>query len=140
MSKSLGNLVFVSDLTAAGVDPRAIRLAIFSQRYNEDWEWTDDLLAAARERLARWSAWAATGAGTGTDTSTDVAGAEVSGTQLAASTGLAAGLTATLRAVLSNDLDTPSALIAIDEAIAAGAGASASDVDAIDALLGIRLR
>jgi L-cysteine:1D-myo-inositol 2-amino-2-deoxy-alpha-D-glucopyranoside ligase len=54
MSKSLGNLVFVSRLRDAGVDPMAIRLAILSQSYREDWPWSDGLLAAADERLTAW--------------------------------------------------------------------------------------
>ena len=54
MSKSKGNLVLVSKLRAAGVDPMAIRLALLSQHYRDDWMWTDDILAAAVERLATW--------------------------------------------------------------------------------------
>jgi L-cysteine:1D-myo-inositol 2-amino-2-deoxy-alpha-D-glucopyranoside ligase len=116
MSKSLGNLVFVSDLTDAGVDARAIRLAIQSQHYREDWEWTDALLADAIERLARWTAWA----------KNPVAGAsEV--------------LLQKLRDALVDDLDTPAALDAVDRHILTGAKASTTDLDAIDALLGIKL-
>jgi L-cysteine:1D-myo-inositol 2-amino-2-deoxy-alpha-D-glucopyranoside ligase len=56
MSKSLGNLVFVSSLLADGTDPMAIRLAILAHRYRDDWDWTAAGLAAAEERLARWRA------------------------------------------------------------------------------------
>ena len=56
MSKSLGNLVFVSRLRAAGVDPMAIRLALVAHHYRSDWEWTDDVLAEAQARLDRWRA------------------------------------------------------------------------------------
>src|ERR1700753_1856466 len=56
MSKSLGNLVFVSRLRAAGVDPMAIRLALVAHHYRSDWEWTDAVLAEARGRLDRWRA------------------------------------------------------------------------------------
>ena len=56
MSKSLGNLVFVSRLVADGVDPMAIRLAILSQHYRGDWDWTAAGLAAAQDRLAHWRA------------------------------------------------------------------------------------
>ena len=45
MSESLGNLVFVSRLRAAGTDPMAIRLALLAHHYRADWEWTDDVLA-----------------------------------------------------------------------------------------------
>ena len=56
MSKSLGNLVFVSRLRAAGVDPMAIRLALIAHHYRSDWEWTDAVLAEAQARLGRWRA------------------------------------------------------------------------------------
>ncbi|MCW2614602.1 MAG: cysteine--D-myo-inosityl 2-amino-2-deoxy-alpha-D-glucopyranoside ligase, partial [Frankiales bacterium] len=56
MSKSRGNLVFVSRLRAAGVDPGAVRLALLSAHYRTDREWTDATLAAAQERLAAWRA------------------------------------------------------------------------------------
>jgi len=43
MSKSLGNLVFVSQLINEGVDPMAIRLALLSNHYRSDhmWQSTD---------------------------------------------------------------------------------------------------
>ena len=56
MSKSLGNLVFVSRLREAGTDPMAIRLAILAHHYRGDWDWTDQGLAAAQDRLGRWRA------------------------------------------------------------------------------------
>ncbi len=56
MSKSLGNLVFVSKLRESGVDPMAIRLALLAHHYRSDWEWTDAVLAEAESRLARWRA------------------------------------------------------------------------------------
>jgi len=54
MSKSLGNLVFVSKLRDQGIDPMAIRLTILSHHYRSDWEWFDDLLIENQERLAKW--------------------------------------------------------------------------------------
>ncbi len=54
MSKSLGNLVFVSRLVADGVDPMAVRMALLAHHYRSDWEWTDAVLAQAQGRLARW--------------------------------------------------------------------------------------
>jgi L-cysteine:1D-myo-inositol 2-amino-2-deoxy-alpha-D-glucopyranoside ligase len=104
MSKSLGNLVFVSDLRKAW-DTRAIRLAVLAHHYRSGWDWHDDLMDEAADRLARWQA---TGEG---DAGLDEA-----------------------RAALDDDLDTPAALRAIDEAAATGKGVSASA-----ALLGIPL-
>ena len=42
MSKSLGNLVLVSRLRAAGAEPAAIRLAVQASHWRSDWEWTAD--------------------------------------------------------------------------------------------------
>jgi L-cysteine:1D-myo-inositol 2-amino-2-deoxy-alpha-D-glucopyranoside ligase len=120
MSKSLGNLVLVGELTESGVDPRAIRLAIFGQRYHDNWEWTEQLLSAAQDRLARWSDWAADAVD-----ETEVNSGDT--------------LADTLRTVLANDLDTPAALAAVDEVIHAGTRATTAALHAIDALLGIRL-
>ena len=115
MSKSRGNLVFVSRLVAEGIDPRAIRLALLAHHYRSDWEWTQAGLAEAIARLSRWRAWAATPAGTG-------------GHALER-----------LRAALSDDLDTPRALELIDAEIDSGTSPSPATIDAIDALLGIRV-
>ncbi|MBO0855201.1 MAG: cysteine--1-D-myo-inosityl 2-amino-2-deoxy-alpha-D-glucopyranoside ligase, partial [Nocardia sp.] len=54
MSKSRGNLVFVSKLRRAGVDPSAIRLGLFAGHYRSDRQWSDRALEDARTRLARW--------------------------------------------------------------------------------------
>jgi L-cysteine:1D-myo-inositol 2-amino-2-deoxy-alpha-D-glucopyranoside ligase len=53
MSKSKGNLVFVSKLVAAGVDPMVIRLALLSAPYGRDRMWSDDILSTAQTRMAR---------------------------------------------------------------------------------------
>ncbi len=95
MSKSLGNLVFVSDLLKEW-DPRAVRLAILSHHYRDSWEWDDDHMPAATDRLKRWMA--------------------------ARSTPPSEPLLAAVRAALDDDLDTPAALVAIDAAAPAGQG------------------
>lgn len=110
MSKSLGNLVFVSELLESGVDPRAIRLAILAHHYRDDWEWTDAALATAVDRLAAWQEWAQ-GRLTGIPLLPD------------------------LRTVLANDLDTPSALALVDSSNAP----APTDFAAIKSLLGIAL-
>jgi L-cysteine:1D-myo-inositol 2-amino-2-deoxy-alpha-D-glucopyranoside ligase len=53
MSKSKGNLVFVSRLVASGVDPMAIRWALMSNHYRSDRMWSDALLHAAEGELAQ---------------------------------------------------------------------------------------
>ena len=53
MSKSLGNLVFVSDLRQKH-DPRAIRLALINHHYRHSWSWTPDLMGIADQRLRSW--------------------------------------------------------------------------------------
>ncbi len=50
MSKSLGNLVFVSELSKIA-DPRAIRLALMRHHYRDDWEWFDDHIDEGIEML-----------------------------------------------------------------------------------------
>ena len=116
MSKSLGNLVLVSRLTAEGIDPRAVRLALLDRHYRADWEWTRVQLTGAQCRLGEWETWAAEPSETADAT-----------------------LLEALRSALVDDLDTPAALAAVDARIASGARASTTDLDAIDALLGVRL-
>jgi L-cysteine:1D-myo-inositol 2-amino-2-deoxy-alpha-D-glucopyranoside ligase len=123
MSKSRGNLVFVCRLRADKIDPMAVRLALFAGHYRTDRAWTDALLAEGLARVARWRE--AASLETAPDT-TDVI--------------------ARLRDHLSNDLDTPNALIAVDAWVSealAGRGtdpqAAAQFRDAVDALLGVKL-
>jgi L-cysteine:1D-myo-inositol 2-amino-2-deoxy-alpha-D-glucopyranoside ligase len=92
MSKSLGNLVFISDLLKEW-EPMAVRLALVSHHYRESWEWSDAVMPQAAARLDRWR-----GAGPGTG-----------------------GLTG-VRAALDDDLDAPRALAAVDDAVASGQG------------------
>jgi L-cysteine:1D-myo-inositol 2-amino-2-deoxy-alpha-D-glucopyranoside ligase len=51
MSKSKGNLVFVSRLVASGTDPMAIRWALMSDHYRTDRMWSDSLLHQAETQL-----------------------------------------------------------------------------------------
>lgn len=105
MSKSLGNLVFVHSLLDRH-DPAAIRLALLDNHYRESWEFTGSMLDAAAARLERWRA-----AGEGD------------------------GALAAVRARLDDDLDTPGALFAIDEAAVSGLGVGRAATD----LLGVAL-
>ena len=127
MSKSRGNLVFVSALREAGVDPMAIRLALLAHHYRHEWEWTDADLAAGEARLARWrSALSGNGGPDATET------------------------LAAIRAALADDLDAPAALGAVDawadlaldperDVTTDVEGAPGIVARAIDALLGVRL-
>ncbi|MDJ0315738.1 cysteine--1-D-myo-inosityl 2-amino-2-deoxy-alpha-D-glucopyranoside ligase [Arthrobacter antibioticus] len=126
MSKSLGNLVLVSVLRREGVEPAAIRLAILAHHYRVDWFWTQELLENAQYRLERWR----------------------KAVQLAPE-GSAKPLLAELRAALSQDLDAPRALAAVDAWAATAGAAGANPVvserdadlvsDTLEALLGIQL-
>ncbi len=91
MSKSRGNLVFVSTLRHDGVEPAAIRLALLAHHYRSNWSWTPQGLEGALARLDLWRA----------------------------ATSMLCGLPAEsvlerVREVMSDDLKTPSALDAID--------------------------
>lgn len=122
MSKSLGNLVLVSKLRAAGEDPMAVRAVLVGQHYRTDWEWTDELLSQAKDRLAAWRSRAA---GTTPER--------------------AEALVAQLRTHLADDLDSPSALAALDEWAAEAPGndptaqGATTVLAALDALLGLKL-
>ena len=63
MSKSRGNLVFVSSLRKQGVDPVAIRLALMRHHYRSSWQWTDAELPAALVTLKQWRRALALGSG-----------------------------------------------------------------------------
>jgi L-cysteine:1D-myo-inositol 2-amino-2-deoxy-alpha-D-glucopyranoside ligase len=95
MSKSLGNLVFVSELRKEW-EAMAIRLAVVKHHYRNGWEWHDDLMPEATARLEQWRA--------GVDAGGD-----------------GDPVLETVRAHLDEDLDTPGAVEAIDVAAAAGA-------------------
>jgi L-cysteine:1D-myo-inositol 2-amino-2-deoxy-alpha-D-glucopyranoside ligase len=123
MSKSLGNLVFVSVLRGDGVDPMAIRLALLSHHYRADWEWKGEILDDAIARLARWRAAVACPGGPD-----------------------GINLLARLRTCLADDLDAPMALAAIDAWADGAFAGDTSDPEApalvrtaVDALLGIAL-
>jgi len=51
MSKSKGNLVFVSKLLTQQVDPMVIRWALLSGHYQQDRQWNDNLLAVANDQV-----------------------------------------------------------------------------------------
>jgi L-cysteine:1D-myo-inositol 2-amino-2-deoxy-alpha-D-glucopyranoside ligase len=123
MSKSKGNLVFVSTLRREGVDPAAIRLALLAHHYRADWEWTPQVLTQAQERLARWRAAVSRPDGPPAEE-----------------------VLATIREALADDLDAPRALAAVDAWATLQAAGGGTDTGApglvsraVDALLGVAL-
>ena len=52
MSKSKGNLVFVSKLLSQGIDPMVIRWALLSGHYQQDRSWSDELLQKATSEVS----------------------------------------------------------------------------------------
>jgi L-cysteine:1D-myo-inositol 2-amino-2-deoxy-alpha-D-glucopyranoside ligase len=149
MSKSLGNLVFVSRLVADGVDPMAVRLAILAHHYRGDWDWTADGLAAAQDRLACWRA-AVNRSASGAGPSAAGASATHPGSgEAMAGVPTAESMLAAVRERIADDLDAPGALAAVDrwalavasapEPPADAATAAALVRDTVDALLGIAL-
>jgi L-cysteine:1D-myo-inositol 2-amino-2-deoxy-alpha-D-glucopyranoside ligase len=127
MSKSRGNLVFVSALRLSDVDPMAIRLALLRHHYRSDWEWTDQELWESVDALDSWRKALSLGAGAP-----------------------AAPVAQSVLEALANDLDAPTAVAAVDAWVAATLGtdglADTSDPDAamtmfavLDAALGLSL-
>ncbi len=54
MAKSTGNVVLLSDVTARGLDPLAVRLAFLEHRYRQQMNLTWDTLTAADGTVRRW--------------------------------------------------------------------------------------
>lgn len=121
MSKSLGNLVFQSDLVKAGADPMAIRLALMTHHYSKDRMWTSHEFSDASALLDRL--------------------------RLLLSRPEVASTDATIVAIieaLSRNLDTPAVCAALnlwcENTEAGGVGGSAGELSrAIDLLLGIAI-
>lgn len=134
MSKSKGNLVLVSTLREAGIEPAAIRLAILANHYRTDWFWTEDLLHDAQARLAQWRKAMPSGRSSG-DVTPGTAGADGQGGESA--------VVERMRQGLANDLDAPAALAAVDhwvdEADHGGVTTAPLLRDAVEALLGVQL-
>ena len=121
MSKSKGNLVFVSKLLSAGVDPMAIRWALLQGHYQKDREWSDNLLLESEVQIAT--------------VRRALAQSEVSDSK---------ELIAGIIADLSNNLDTPSTLKRLlswsEQSINAGSVNQSGLVSrSIDSLLGLAL-
>lgn len=121
MSKSLGNLVFVSKLISAGINPAAIRWALMGHPYSSDLMWSDSLIQKASIDIERLQL--------------NLARMEVAPTD---------SVIEKILDALSNNLDTPSVLTSIttwmDETEAGVTGGVAGELSrALDTLLGITL-
>jgi L-cysteine:1D-myo-inositol 2-amino-2-deoxy-alpha-D-glucopyranoside ligase len=121
MSKSKGNLVFVSKLLSAGVDPMAIRWALLQGHYQKDREWSDNLLSESEIQIA-------------------TVRRALAQSEVIDSKELLVGIIADL----SNNLDTPSALKRLlswsEQSINTGSINQSGLVSrSIDALLGLAL-
>ena len=121
MSKSKGNLVFVSSLIKQGIDPMVIRWALLSGHFQQDREWNSKLLETAQSEVS------------------------LVRSSLARSEVFHAGsLVNDLITAISNNLDTPSALkLLVEWAKASHVNPSSNDAGlvsrAIDSLLGLAL-
>jgi len=107
MAKSTGNVVLVSDLVAAGHDPLALRLFFLSGRYRQQLNLTTDALTAADRTLTRWRT-------------------KVAEWAESPSAPMAMAYVERVVAAFDDDLDTPTALVALrelerDEAVPPGA-------------------
>ena len=123
MSKSKGNLVLVSRLREAGIDPMVIRLVLLGHHYRGDWHWDEADVAAAGARLDKWRGAVDRGAGAATT-----------------------HLVTDVLSALANDLDAPFALRLLDHWADATAFGDHSEQGAgevvrtlVDAALGVRL-
>lgn len=100
MSKSLGNLVWVSELLQR-YTPDAIRLYLASHHYRNSWEWNATEMADCAQMAEGWQRAARTAIGTG-------ASDEMHTLPLQR-------MTQPIYDALADDLDTPRAIIALDE-------------------------
>jgi L-cysteine:1D-myo-inositol 2-amino-2-deoxy-alpha-D-glucopyranoside ligase len=121
MSKSKGNLVFVSRLVASGTDPMAIRWALMSDHYRSNRMWSDELLHKAEVELAQ--------------VRKALHHVEVAETE---------GVIKDIIRALSDDLDTPKVLTTLIDWSAATlsgeqGGSSQQLLNSLDALLGLKL-
>jgi cysteinyl-tRNA synthetase len=107
MAKSTGNVVLLSDVMAAGLDPLAVRMAFLEHRYRQQMNLTWDTLRAADRTVRRWRA-------------------RVAEWAESPSAPMASAYVERVEAAFADDLDTPGALRVLrelerDESVAPGA-------------------
>jgi L-cysteine:1D-myo-inositol 2-amino-2-deoxy-alpha-D-glucopyranoside ligase len=121
MSKSLGNLVFVSKLIAQGIDPMAIRWALMGHDFQSNLMWNEELITQAQAEIEKLRK--------------ALSRVDVAPTS---------DLIQSMCDLLSNNLDTPAILAAIREWIgeteSGSTGGEAGELSrALDTLLGLAL-
>jgi cysteinyl-tRNA synthetase len=92
MSKSSENVVLVSDITARGIDPLALRLCFLENRYRSQMDLTWNSITAANETLKRWRSKMSTW-----------------------SPSLAIAIDPEIESAFNNDLDTPKVILRLRE-------------------------
>ncbi|MGP4095846.1 cysteine--tRNA ligase [Nonomuraea sp. KM90] len=107
MAKSTGNVVLLSDVADAGLDPLAVRMAFLEHRYRQQLNLTWDTLRAADRTVRRWRA-------------------RVAEWSESVSAPLSQAHAERVEAAFDDDLDTPAALRILrelerDESVAPGA-------------------
>jgi L-cysteine:1D-myo-inositol 2-amino-2-deoxy-alpha-D-glucopyranoside ligase len=120
MSKSKGNLVFVSKLVASGRDPMAIRWALMKSHYRTDRMWTEELLLQAEREVEALR--------------TALAKTEVAKTEQ---------LIQSIVDLLADDLNTPGVIETLNQWVKrSGLGGHDGDLvalsEALDSLLGLK--
>lgn len=121
MSKSLGNLVFVSKLVAAGRNPMAIRWALMKSHYRQDRMWNEEILVEAEMEIAQLRA-------------------VLSSESFGSTDQLIQGIIS----AIADDLDTPKALSLINDWVNAATIHETSNdaqelLNVLDAVLGLKL-
>src|SRR3954449_12230542 len=123
MAKSTGNVILVRDVAERGLDPLSLRLFFLTGRYRQQMNLTWDALTAADKRLSRWRG-------------------RVAEWAEAPSEARAADYVQRISDAFDDDLDTPTALVALgelDKDTDVGAGAKFETFAWADRLFGLDL-
>ncbi|MEU4507945.1 cysteine--tRNA ligase [Nonomuraea wenchangensis] len=120
---STGDVVLLSDVTAAGLDPLAVRMAFLEHRYRRQLDLTWDTLRAADRTLRRWRS-------------------RVAEWAESPSAPMAAGHVERVESALGDDLDAPAALRVLHELEGDGSVPPGAKLEAflhVDQVLGLDL-
>ena len=118
MSKSRGNLIFISKLISEGVDPMVIRWALLKRHYREDYMWLRSEIDIAKNELEALTL-----------------------SVQKSSIPLTGDLVKKIYQSMANDLDSPRAIASINQWVKSeGSGGDVTELsDVLDSLLGIVL-